>query len=592
MRVLFAARWYPSHDSPGRGSFVADQVRALTRAGVEVVVASWEPALLADVGAAGSVSATLARAAGRRPLPIATPRSWGANVPVVRLAAVMPSDAAARHPVDLATWQAATLVPFAEALASTWPIDVIHAHTGLPDGLAAVAAADRLGVPLVTTEHDGSLNERLADSRTQAAYRSLVTERRRLVAVSARLADQMAQLSGVDRSAIDVIPNLVELDLFTPDAAVARDPTELLWVGNRKASKGMHQLLEAFARVATTSPGLHLRLIGGAPTAADDADLRMLAEGLGIGSRVWFEPPAGRRDVAAAMARAGLFVHPSPTESFGIVAIEAIAAGLPVVAVAPTVIDHIGRDGALGEAAAGPDAESLSGAIERALGRLGQFDPGAFAAAARPFGEAAVADRIRQVYREAIGDRRSDATGPSAVPEAASAAGTLVVATRRRSLDDRLARLDPAAAATLTIVTAIRATAPGPAPLPAAPTMRPAVAGWVEVDADAAYRAELVRLGVPDRRQPVPAGTRRWLSAVLHPLRTIARRRLVRRRPELAKEAWASAVSTAASDLDPSALVLALDANDVAVIERAGLVERLVPVGLRWIADRHDAKRG
>ncbi|HXG39628.1 MAG TPA: hypothetical protein VNJ28_01685, partial [Candidatus Limnocylindrales bacterium] len=44
LRVLVVARWYPAHDDPGRGSFVADQVGALRAAGVDLVVASWEPA--------------------------------------------------------------------------------------------------------------------------------------------------------------------------------------------------------------------------------------------------------------------------------------------------------------------------------------------------------------------------------------------------------------------------------------------------------------------------------------------------------------------------------------------------------------------
>lgn len=591
MRVLFVARWYPSHDSPGRGSFVADQVRALTQAGVDVVVASWEPALLSSVGDAGPVSGKLGTAAGRVPLRLATPRTWGAGVPVVRLAAVVPSDPLARHPVDLAAWQAATLVPFAETLAATWPIDLIHAHTGLPDGVAAAVAADRLGVPLVTTEHDSRLDVRVADERAKEAYRTLSGPRRQLIAVSARLASQIAELAGIPHADIDVIPNLVDLAIFAPDPAIRRDPNELLWVGNRKASKGMVELLHAFARVAGRRPELRLRLIGRAPTPADDDALRTLAGELDIAARVALEDPMPRAGVAAAMARAGLFVHPSPFESFGIVAVEALAAGLPVVAVSPFVLDNIGRDGSLGEASDGPDAGALGDAIERALGRLDGFDRTALIAAARPFGAEVVTARILETYRAAIGQSGADtgaATEALALVAAPAPARTLVVATRRRSAVDRVAHLGPATVATLTIVTAVATsqaagTAPTSAPAPFPET-------WIEVDPDAAYRAGLARLGLTATRQPARGRVRRLLDAARHPLRTIARRDLARRRPDLAAAAWTAALTTAAADLDRGTPVIALDCDDVAVVEHAGLLDRLIPVGLRWIADRHDER--
>jgi glycosyltransferase involved in cell wall biosynthesis len=606
MRVLFVARWYPSHDSPGRGSFVADQAKALVAAGADVIVASWEPALITTAADGDAAAATWARAIERSVLPLATPRSWGAGVPVARLPAVMPAEPAARHPVDLARWQAATLVPFGRALAGVWPIDVVHAHTGLPDGFAAVDLADRLGVPLVTTEHDGSLDRRLADDRARVAYRTLVEERRGLIAVSARLADQMSELSGVDQASIAVIPNLIDRTLFNFDAAVIRDPTELLWVGSRKASKGMVELLEAFARVATNRPGLHLRMIGGAPTAADDADLLARAAHLGIADRVQFEPATSRADIAAAMARAGLFVHPSPSESFGIVAVEALAAGLPVVAVAPTVIDRIGRDGVLGEAATGSDAQSLAEAIGRALDRLTEFDPSTMRAATSASDSRSVASAILNRYRalgaasaggatlptiqtdattNQVERRASSGPGLGSDPELGALAPTpanhlLVVAGRRRSA---LARIGSLAAATdLTVLTTV-----GADPLPAA-----SGAAWIEIDPDAAWRAALEQLGQPSSRSPRGSWRRRLIEAALHPRRIMARRRLYAQRSDSALTARAVAVTSVHHRLGPMTGIVALDADDLEVIERSGLSALLAPAIMRWVADRHDAAIG
>lgn len=590
MRMLVVARWYPSHDSPGRGSFVADQVRALTAAGCEVVVASWEPALLQAGGDPDAAADRWTRTIVSVDQLLTTPSSWGAGVPVARLPAVMPSDPGSRHPVDLARWQARPLVRFGTLLAESWPFDVIHAHTGLPDGLAAIELADRLGLPLLTTEHDGSLDRRLADERSRAAYRSLAGERRRLVAVSPQLADQASALSGLERSAIAVIPNIVDSATFHPDPGIRRDPGELLWVGNRKVTKGMNELLDAFAIVAPTRPAVHLRLIGDAPTPADDEHLRERARDLGIDRRVTFEPAAARPAVAAAMNRASLFVHPSPRESFGIVALEALASGLPVVACAPTIAGFLGSDHALGEIAGGPDAASLADAVNRALDRIASFDEARLSRAAAPFGPTAVAAAILAEF-EAMGgtgatgsaEAAAEADGSQYAPPVGGLAPDppiLVVAARRRSALERAARLPADAANSLTILTSTAADSRIPTPPPA----------WIEMDPEADWRAELAALGGARLRTPLPGRPGRWLAAAVHPRRAIARRRLFARRATMAREARASAVRAAAASLPGNARIVALDSDDLSIIDDARLGSRLEAGSLRWIADRADRR--
>ncbi|HLO36140.1 MAG TPA: glycosyltransferase, partial [Candidatus Deferrimicrobium sp.] len=353
-------------------------------------------------------------------------------------------------------------------------------------------------------------------------------------------------------------------------------------VGSRKTSKGMVELLDAFALVAASRPGLHLRLIGGAPTAAEDAVLLARAEQLGIAARVRFEPAGSRAQVAAAMARAGLFVHPSPSESFGIVAVEALAAGLPIVAVAPTLIDRIGRDGRLGEAAAGSDARALGEAIERALDRLPEFDRGALRVATEAFGQESVASAIIDRYRAIGAVPAEHPPGGVLTADAGGTIGILVVAGRRRSALDRIGHLLPAAATALTVVTSA-----GADPLPA-----DGGATWIELDPDAAWRAELARLGVSSDRAPRRSLPRQVLEVALHPIRTIARRRLYRRRTEMALAARAAATASAHDRLGRAVPVIALDADDVRVIEEAGLGAFLAPALLRWIADRQDAAGG
>src|SRR5260221_1562910 len=98
----------------------------------------------------------------------------------------------------------------------------------------------------------------------------------------------------------------------------------------------MHKVIEvlhrAVAQLSASHPELHIRLVGGERAESDIQRWRSLAGELGIGPATAFVGRLDRPGVAAEMARARLFVHPSPSETFGVVAAEAILSGLPVAA--------------------------------------------------------------------------------------------------------------------------------------------------------------------------------------------------------------------------------------------------------------------
>jgi len=612
LRVLVVARWYPAHDDPGRGIFVADQVAALSAAGVEVTVASWEVAILGDPAEGRSVRGEAAArlwcdAIRERP-EVAAPRSWAARgIPVTRLPAITPTgEGASRHPVDLAAHQAETLVAFGTELAERWPFELIHAHTGLPDGVAAARLADRLSLPLVMTEHDSGLARRLGDERARTAYRALFGPGRRVLAVSEVLAHRVSDLLGVPIGSVAVVPNVVDVAAFQPVDAAHRDPDELLWVGSRQASKGTDVLLEAFSRVRSTRPALRLRLIGRPVSADEEERLRALARDLQIAEVVAFEPAADRATVAAAMARAALFVHPSPLETFGVVAVEALASGLPVAATPSGGVDEIlGPEGRFGEIATSTDAPALADAIARALDRRLSFDPDLLRArAAEGYAAPAVAARILEVYRALVptsaagarrraGDpERPEGLGgaePASSPAPAAPSLPLVFGLRRRSTLARISLLPPELAASIAVLSSAGRGGAGAAPdLPAGTT-------WTFVDADAAFREALGRLGGP--LAPRSAAVRA-LRAARHPVRAVRLRRLARRRPDLALAAQRHALRSAVAQLgggpiaspDGPVDVLALDADDVAVLEP--LLDarvRLHAGTLRSLVDRWDA---
>jgi hypothetical protein len=266
-----------------------------------------------------------------------------------------------------------------------------------------------------------------------------------------------------------VIPNAVAVDEFPLQPGANRAEDELLFVGYRKPVKGIDVLLDAFAAVVAERPGARLRLVGGSPDPELEARLLDQAARLGVSDRVSFEGPIGRGEVAAAMARASVFVHPSRYETFGVVAAEALAAGLPVVAtnsggVAEIMGDEPERLGALVPV---DDSDALAAAIVDVLARRASFDPASLRAAVDArFGGRAVASRLVELYGEVLAE--SDGPSPMARPETARrAAGTpaggpgagrarqtVVVGLDRAGLRRRLDLLPAGLRAGLTLVTA------------------------------------------------------------------------------------------------------------------------------------------
>ncbi|HTS14463.1 MAG TPA: glycosyltransferase, partial [Candidatus Sulfotelmatobacter sp.] len=293
----------------------------------------------------------------------------------------------------------------------------IHAHTAYPDGAAAATMARSLGVPLLITEHASFVARLVAVPEIRDAYVAAGRQASRLIVVSALLADELRASLPELAERIVVVPNAVPVDGFRAAPLAERMPDQLLFVGYRLEAKGIEVLLRAFATVRQRRPAATLRLIGGTTDAALDARWQALAGTLGIGGAVSFEGPAARPQIAEAMAQASVFVHPSRRETFGIVAVEALASGTPVVATASGGLDEIlaPDPSAVGGLVPVGDADALATAILRTLERRAAFDPLQLrATVVGRYAAPAVAARLLELYDEALGaDGRGGSTGAS-----------------------------------------------------------------------------------------------------------------------------------------------------------------------------------
>jgi D-inositol-3-phosphate glycosyltransferase len=253
--------------------------------------------------------------------------------------------------------------------------DIIHSHYWL-SGQVGWLARDRWGVPLVHSAHTLSKvkNAALADGDVPeplvraAGEQQVVAEADRLVASTEQERDELVTDYGADPARIDVVPPGVDLATFTPGVAdraklgIPGDARVLLFAGRLQPLKAPDLLLRALALLRPHEPRAYAVIVG-APSGTDADWLPGLASHLGVPAK--FVPPVGRAELAAYYRAADLTVVPSYNESFGLVALESLACGTPVVAAAvgglPTAV---GQAGILVE---GHDPEVWAGVLARAL---------------------------------------------------------------------------------------------------------------------------------------------------------------------------------------------------------------------------------
>jgi phosphatidylinositol alpha-mannosyltransferase len=275
--------------------------------------------------------------------------------------------------------------------------DVVHVHEPLSPSTGMFATL-RSPAPVVGTFHAFSEKSRLvqlASPLLRIVWRRLAER----VAVSNAAASFLdARFGG--GSDTRIVPNGVDVELFA-DAQPANLPRgrRILWVGRLDKQKGFPVAVRAFAALATRLPDVHLVVAGDG--AERDAVAELSPE---VRERVVMLGAVANEQLPPYFAASEVFIAPAlGQESFGIVLVEAMAAGLPVVASRIPGYDEVIRDGVDGVLVPSNDPRALADEAERVLGdpalsgRLAE----AGRARAAEFSWDHVTDRLEDVYREA-----------------------------------------------------------------------------------------------------------------------------------------------------------------------------------------------
>jgi glycosyltransferase involved in cell wall biosynthesis len=240
-------------------------------------------------------------------------------------------------------------------------VDVVHTHLVHADVLGGIAAKVR-GARLVSTKHNDD-PFRVGPFRHVERGLALVTDR--IVAITESLRRFTVEQVGVPAAKVETIhyglDTLPEAWGENPPDAVPAAARILLSTARLVPQKGIDDAVRALPQLPADTV---LVVLGEGP---ERAALERLAGELGVGDRVFL--PGRVPDVAAWLRRAAVYVHPARWEGFGLGVLEAMLAGLPVVATRVSSLPELVADGDTGLLVPRDDAPALAEAVAQALER-------------------------------------------------------------------------------------------------------------------------------------------------------------------------------------------------------------------------------
>lgn len=298
--------------------------------------------------------------------------------------------------------------------------DLVHAH--LFEGAVYAGLAARLeGVPCVATLH-GQVDVRQRGAKAWAKQLLFRRTVQRVVAVSEALKRDLEGALRVPAANFRVVVNGVPVGAAPGELPSGADSApRLLAIGNIRRPKDYPTLLDTLALLVARFPALRLDVVGQPDREGLFESLQAQAASLGVSSHVTFHGFVA--DPSPLLAQAHCLVLTSTQEGFSLATIEAMLAGVPVVATrsgGPEEILEHGRTGLLvpvGEPAAIADAITQLLSADRTLAIA--LRTAARAHAAERFSEVAMVERYEAIYGELVPAGRTAAHAPAAATTAA-----------------------------------------------------------------------------------------------------------------------------------------------------------------------------
>ena len=308
MNVLVIPYNYPTIENPHRAIFISDQVTMLRNQGHDVVVLGVIPKTLSDILSSKSI------AFGRL-----SSDKWLVSLPAIR------GFSKFNRWLKLCVGKLLIRKYFKSQHSNGLP-DVLHVHNSLSAELA-LWVKDEYGIPFVVTEHSS-----LMWLNSNELSKLVFKESKANIAVSKKFSQHLSAIYQVEFS---YVPNVVDTSYFYPlregaelsKIEVDSDMKTFISVGNLTQNKNHKIAIIALKELSLKYSNVKLVIVGDGP---EKNSLQSLIEELGLCSKVFLLGHLSRSQIRELLWKSDFFLLPSKRETFGVVLIEAMAAGLPV----------------------------------------------------------------------------------------------------------------------------------------------------------------------------------------------------------------------------------------------------------------------
>lgn len=391
MHILYLPSWYPSYPGDITGVFFREQALALAKHGHQVGVISpqlrplhaWQTLFTGRRGIEHEIDSGL-------PTFRAHGMSWFSRLPRA----------------NAWLWRRYGLKLFDLYMQRYGKPDLVHVHAMLPAGVIARELYTHYGIPYVVTEHSSGYARGVFNSSHLKIARSIACDAKRKFAVSLAFSQLLNATLGDETGSWEVMPNAVEQRFFERPLIPSEnrnDPYRFVTISRLTRGKGVHDLIAAFAKYFSDDSQVTLE-IGG--DGKERRRLEKLAIELGVSDRVRFLGCLDREQVLTVMASSDAFILASRYETFGVVLIEALALGKPVIATRCGGPESIvtNQNGLLVPV---ENIDALGKAMLAIRENRKKYNGEAIRASCRKrYSETAIVERLSQVYHDVLQNSR------------------------------------------------------------------------------------------------------------------------------------------------------------------------------------------
>ncbi|WLR55518.1 glycosyltransferase [Mesobacillus subterraneus] len=381
MKVLIIPSWYPTEENKILGIFFKEQAIALKKHGCQVMVLYPEIRTLRSYSSSWKQGVQIAEEDGLKVYRYKTYNPLPARVPFS----------------NAFVYYSRLKKLFKEMVRKDGKPDIIHAHSVLWGGWAAAKIAEEENIPLVVTEHSSKLVRDLLKPYEKKEVAKTLNKADGIISVGPSLKKEMQKYT--DKHVLE-IPNIVDYKAFQNNRRKdsQKDRFRFLSLAFLTSNKGMDILIKSFAK-GFKGDDVEL-VIGGDGQQMDE--LVELAKELGIEAQVQFLGRLDRQQVVAQMQNCDAFVLASKFETFGVVLIEALASGKPVVSTSSGGPESIVND-KNGFLVPVDDIEELSKAMQQLYHQYHEYNLAAIRKdCENRFSEEVIVGKIVEVYHSLL----------------------------------------------------------------------------------------------------------------------------------------------------------------------------------------------